>query len=61
MILEHVNVISIPEAESIQPMNATPTPLVWQCRYGGVVVPDHLWAHCTTASENITAKNQANT
>ena len=23
-------------------------PLVWQCRYGGVEVPDNLWKHCTS-------------
>ena len=34
-------------------------PLVWQCRYGGVEVPDHLWAHCTSGKGKKYSDNQA--
>jgi multimeric flavodoxin WrbA len=34
-------------------------PLVWQCRYGGVEVPDHLWTHCTSGKGKKYSDNQA--
>lgn len=34
-------------------------PLVWQCRYGGIEVPDHLWAHCTSGKGKKYSDNQA--
>ena len=34
-------------------------PIVWQCRYGGVEVPDHLWAHCTCGKKKKYSENQA--
>lgn len=34
-------------------------PLVWQCRYGGVEVPDHLWAYCTSGKGKVYSDNQA--
>lgn len=34
-------------------------PLVWQCRYGGVEVPDHLWKHCTSGKNKKYSDNQA--
>ncbi len=34
-------------------------PLVWQCRYGGIEVPDHLWAHCTTGKNKKYSDNQS--
>lgn len=34
-------------------------PLVWQCRYGGVEVPDHLWAHATTGKDKPYSEDQA--
>ncbi len=34
-------------------------PLVWQCRYSGIEVPDALWAHCTTGKGVSYADNQA--
>lgn len=34
-------------------------PLVWQCRYGGVEVPDQLWAHCTSGQGKKYSDNQA--
>lgn len=34
-------------------------PLVWQCRYGGVEVPDQLWMHCTSGKGRKYSDNQA--
>jgi hypothetical protein len=34
-------------------------PLVWQCRYGGVEVPDQLWKHCTSGKGRKYSNNQA--
>lgn len=34
-------------------------PLVWQCRYGGVEVPDHLWSHCTSGKGRKYSENQS--
>ena len=34
-------------------------PLVWQCRYGGVEVPDNLWQHCTSGKGKKYSENQA--
>ncbi len=34
-------------------------PLVWQCRYGGIEVPDKLWSHCTTGKNKKYSDNQS--
>lgn len=34
-----------PDEEPFELMRDTYAPLVWQCRYGGVEVPDHLWRY----------------
>ena len=34
-------------------------PLVWQCRYGGIEVPDELWAHATTGKGKKYSDNQS--
>ncbi len=34
-------------------------PLVWQCRYGGIEVPDKLWVHCTSGKNRKYSDNQA--
>ena len=34
-------------------------PLVWQCRYGGIEVPDDLWMHCTTGKNKKYSDNQS--
>jgi multimeric flavodoxin WrbA len=34
-----------PDAEPFENMRDTYAPLVWQCRYGGVEVPDELWRY----------------
>jgi hypothetical protein len=34
-------------------------PLVWQCRYSGLEVPDALWRHATTGAGQPYSRNQA--
>lgn len=34
-----------PEEEPFENMRDSYAPLVWQCRYGGIEVPDHLWQY----------------
>lgn len=34
-------------------------PLVYQCRYGGIEVPDNLWAHATTGQGKKYSSNQS--
>lgn len=34
-------------------------PLVWQCRYGGIEVPEKLWAHATSGKGKKYSDNQA--
>ena len=33
-------------------------PLAWQCRYGGVEVPDNLWKYCTSGKGKKYSDNQ---
>lgn len=35
----------VPEEEPFQNDREAYKPIVWQCRYGGVEVPDHLWKY----------------
>lgn len=48
-----------PQAEPFENERDTYAPLVWQCRYGGVEVPDHLWVHCTSGKGKKYSNNQA--
>ncbi len=47
------------DAEPFQNERDAYLPLVWQCRYGGVEVPDHLWAHATTGKGKKYSDNQS--
>jgi multimeric flavodoxin WrbA len=47
------------QAEPFENERDAYAPLVWQCRYGGVEVPDHLWAHCTSGKGKKYSDNQA--
>lgn len=47
------------EAEPFENERNAYAPLVWQCRYGGVEVPDNLWAHCTSGKGKKYSDNQA--
>lgn len=57
-ILAHKNWFN-PEDEPFQNERTAYAPLVWQCRYGGVEVPDGLWTHCTSGKGKKYSNNQA--
>ena len=57
-ILHHKNYFN-PAAEPFKNERDSYAPLVWQCRYGGVEVPDHLWAHATSGKNKKYSENQA--
>jgi hypothetical protein len=57
-ILRHKNYFD-PTKEPFQDERDAYAPLVWQCRYGGVEVPDQLWKHCTTGKGRKYSDNQA--
>ena len=48
-----------PGAEPFRDEREAYAPLVWQCRYSGVEVPDALWRYCTTGKGAPYAGNQA--
>jgi multimeric flavodoxin WrbA len=48
-----------PEREPFQDDRDAYAPLVWQCRYSGIEVPDALWRHCTTGKGLPYSDNQA--
>ncbi|HZH37784.1 MAG TPA: hypothetical protein VEX65_10935, partial [Flavisolibacter sp.] len=48
-----------PETEPFANERDAYAPLVWQCRYGGVEVPDQLWAHCTSGKGRKYSENQS--
>lgn len=57
-ILRHATYFD-PEAEPFENMRDTYAPLVWQCRYGGIEVPDQLWAYHEFGLEKKYSDNQA--
>ncbi len=57
-ILKHKRYFA-PEQEPFENERDAYAPLVWQCRYGGVEVPDQLWAHCTSGKGRKYSENQA--
>lgn len=57
-ILGHPNYFD-PEQEPFDDMRQTYAPLVWQCRYGGVEVPDALWRYAEFGQGKKYADNQA--
>jgi hypothetical protein len=48
-----------PEAEPFERMRDAYAPLVWQCRFSGVEVPDPLWSHALTGAGAAYSDNQA--
>jgi multimeric flavodoxin WrbA len=48
-----------PEDEPFRDERDAYRPLVWQCRYSGVEVPDRLWAHATTGKGKPYSEDQA--
>lgn len=57
-ILEHPGYFDPAEEPFKEERNAY-APLVWQCRYGGVEVPDLLWRHATSGKGKKYSDNQA--
>jgi multimeric flavodoxin WrbA len=57
-ILQHKNYFD-PQKEPFANERDAYAPLVWQCRYGGVEVPDQLWKYCTTGKGRKYSGNQA--
>jgi hypothetical protein len=57
-ILRHKHYFN-PEDEPFEDMRQTYAPLVWQCRYGGVEVPDHLWRYVEFGQGKKYSDNQA--
>ena len=57
-ILQHKNYFD-GTAEPFKNERDAYAPLVWQCRYGGVEVPDNLWAHATSGKGKKYSDNQA--
>ncbi len=48
-----------PKGEPFTDMRDSYAPLVWQCRYGGVEVPDDLWRYCEFGRGKSYSENQA--
>ena len=48
-----------PEAEPFDDMRHCYAPLVWQCRYSGIEVPDHLWRYVEFGRGKPYSENQA--
>jgi len=48
-----------PESEPFENERDTYGPLVWQCRYGGVEVPDELWSYVEFGKDEKYSDNQA--
>ncbi len=58
VILQHKAYFN-PEAEPFENERNAYAPLVWQCRYGGIEVPEQLWKHETTGKGKKYSDNQA--
>lgn len=48
-----------PDGEPFDDMRQAYAPLVWQCRYSGIEVPDELWSHARTGLGVPYSDNQA--
>lgn len=48
-----------PAEEPFDNMRDAYAPLVWQCRYGGVEVPDKLWRYCEFGNKRPYSLNQS--
>jgi hypothetical protein len=57
-ILKHKHYFD-PDNEPFERERDAYAPLVWQCRYGGVEVPDKLWSYCSSGKRLKYSDNQA--
>lgn len=57
-ILEHPEYFD-PRHEPFEDMRDAYAPLVWQCRYGGIEVPDALWRYANIGLDKKYSENQA--
>lgn len=57
-ILRHPSYFD-PEEEPFDDMRQTHAPLVWQCRYSGIEVPDELWRYVEFGQGRSYSENQA--
>src|SRR5207237_4892729 len=57
-ILEHKEYFN-PKEEPFENERNAYAPLVWQCRYGGIEVPDHLWRAEITGKGQKYSENQS--
>jgi len=57
-ILQHKSYFD-PSTEPFGAMRDAYGPFVWQCRYGGIEVPDDLWAYCEFGKGRKYSDNQA--
>src|SRR5687767_3194111 len=57
-ILQHKHYFD-PDKEPFENERDSYAPLVWQCRYSGIEVPDHLWRHCTNGKGKKYSENQS--
>ncbi len=57
-ILKHKNYFN-PDQEPFKDMRDAYAPLVWQCRYGGIEVPDNLWKYIEFGLDKKYSDNQA--
>jgi multimeric flavodoxin WrbA len=57
-LLQHKNYFN-PEAEPFENLRDSHAPLVWQCRYSGIEVPDQLWTFSATGEGKKYSENQA--
>ena len=48
-----------PSEEPFEAMRNAYAPLVWQCRYSGIEVPDELWTYAATGVDRPYSENQA--
>jgi multimeric flavodoxin WrbA len=57
-ILKHPSYFN-PVDEPFENERDSYAPLVWQCRYGGIEVPDHLWVYLQSGKDRKYSENQA--
>ncbi|MFN8393009.1 MAG: NAD(P)H-dependent oxidoreductase [Bdellovibrionota bacterium] len=48
-----------PKEEPFENERMSYAPLVWQCRYGGIEVPDHLWTYMLTGANKKYSDDQS--